>query len=72
MKKSTPFNAAEIALAKRLFAEAQAEGSLKKPRAIGAVASRAGGPIRSMGRIEVTHRDYLRDARAILSAKASL
>lgn len=72
MKKSIPFTAAEIALAKRLFAEAQAQGSVKAPRAIGAVASRAGGPIQSIGRIEVSHRDYLRDARAILSSKASL
>lgn len=64
-RKSAPYTDAEIALAKRLFAQAQASGTLKPPRGLIAVALSNG--YRQSVSQTVTYRDYLRDARQRLS-----
>jgi hypothetical protein len=66
MKKNPSFTVGETALAKRLFAEAEANGTLKAPQAIAAVGSRSGGLINTVRRSQVTFRDYLRVARTLL------
>lgn len=67
-KSSRPFSPAEIALAKQMFARAQAAGTLKPPRAIAALAL-SNGYRRTVSASTVTYRDYLRDARRELSGR---
>lgn len=69
MKKTVSFTASDKALARRLFADAKANGTLKAPQAIAAIGSQSGGPIDVVMRSQVTFRDYLRDARRIRMAK---
>lgn len=64
-RKSAPYSHAEIALAKRLFAQAQASGTLKPPRGLITIALSNG--YRQSVSQTVTYRDYLRDARQRLS-----
>lgn len=64
-RKSAPYTDAEIALAKRLFEQAQASGTLKPPRGLIAIALSNG--YRQSVSQAVTFRDYLRDARHRLS-----
>lgn len=66
-RKSAPYTDAEIALAKRLFAQAQASGTLKPPRGLIAIALSNG--YRQSVSQTVTYRDYLRDARQRLSLR---
>lgn len=69
MTRTPPrFTPTEIALAKRMFARAEAAGTLKPPRAIAALAL-SNGLRRSISASTVTHRDYLRDARRELSGQ---
>lgn len=61
MSKKKPYTSAEIALAKQLFAEAAAAGTLKPGRGLFAAAFSDGRRVtRSQ---EVTFQDYLEDAR---------
>jgi hypothetical protein len=69
-RKSATYSDAEIALAKRLFAQAQASGTLKPPRGLIAIAL-SNGYRRSVAQA-VTYRDYLRDARRRLSLRAGV
>lgn len=64
-KSSPPYTEAEKALAKQLFARAQADGTLKPRPGLIAVAFGSGDSA-SASR-DVAWRDYLRDARAMLS-----
>lgn len=66
-RKSAPYTDAEIALAKRLFVQAQASGTLKPPRGLIAIAL-SNGYSQSVSQA-VTYRDYLRDARQRLSLR---
>lgn len=65
MTKKT-YTAAEHRHAQRLFTQAKARGSLKAPRALGALAT-SDGFVRSYSASSVTYRDYLPDARRALA-----
>lgn len=69
-RKSAPYTEPEIALAKRLFAQAQASGTLKPPRGLIAIALSNG--YRQSVSQAVTYRDYLRDARQRLSLRVGV
>jgi hypothetical protein len=69
-RKSAPYTDTEIALAKRLFAQAQASGTLKPPRGLIAIALSNG--YRQSVSQTVTYRDYLRDARQRLSLRVGV
>ncbi|WP_028745402.1 hypothetical protein [Rhizobium mesoamericanum] len=69
-RKSAPYTDAEIALAKRLFAQAQASGTLKPPRGLIAIALSNG--YRQSVSQTVTYQDYLRDARQRLSLRVGV
>ncbi len=69
-RRSAPYTDAEIALAKRLFAQAQASGTLKPPRGLIAIAL-SNGYRRSVSQ-SVTYRDYLHDARQRLSLRVGV
>jgi hypothetical protein len=59
------YSAAEIQLAHQLFAKNDAVGTLKAPRVLG-VLGLSSGHRSALNGSEVTYRDYLRDAHAIL------
>ncbi|MBN9252449.1 MAG: hypothetical protein J0I86_18050 [Mesorhizobium sp.] len=60
----------ETALAKQLYERAKATGTLKRPRAIAALALSNG--VRQVASAStVTFRDYLRDARQQLARRTS-
>lgn len=69
-RKSAPYTDAEIALAKRLFAQAQANGTLTPLRGLIAIALSNG--YRQSVSQTVTYRDYLRHARRRLSLRAGV
>jgi hypothetical protein len=64
-RKPPTYTDAEIALAKRMFAEAQASGTLKPGRGLIAVALGSGA--RSSVAQAPSFRDYLKDARQQLA-----
>jgi len=66
-RKSSPYSNAESALAQRLFAQATANGTLKPGRGLIAVAFGSGGS--ASASCAVTWRDYLPEARVILSRR---
>jgi hypothetical protein len=66
-RKSVRDTDAEIELAKKLLARAQASGTLKPPRGLAATAL-SHGYRRSVSQT-VTYRDYLRDARGLSLAR---
>ena len=59
---------AEHLLAQRLFLAAKAQGRLKSPPGLGAVAT-SNGLVRPYAGAAVTYRDYLRDARKMLEGR---
>lgn len=63
-QKSKPYSVAEDALAQQLFAQAEANGTLKQGRGLIAVAFGNGGT--ASASCAVTWRDYRPEARAIL------
>lgn len=63
--KTTKFTSAEKELARKLFEKAEAEGTLRTPRANAAFAL-GSGPSGVIMQHSVTWRDYLRDARQAL------
>jgi hypothetical protein len=67
MTKKT-YTAAEHRHAQRLFAQAKSRGTLKPPRALGALAT-SNGLVRSYSASSVTYRDYLPDARRALAPR---
>jgi hypothetical protein len=67
-RKPSPYTEAEISLAKQMFAEAEAGGTLKPGRGLIAVAL-SSGYRRSVGQT-TTYHDYLRDARLSLARQA--
>ncbi len=69
-RKSLPYSDTEIALAKRLFAKAQANRTLKSAR--GLIATALGNGYRQSISRAVTYRDYLRDARQRLSPRVGV
>ncbi len=64
-KKNLPSKAI-VALAKKLFADAQKSALVKQPRGLVAVGSRGGGSIHSVTTSNVDYRDYLVEAERML------
>ena|ERR1700733_6948944 len=64
-RKPSSYTKAEIALAKQMFAKAEASGTLKPGRGLIAIAL-SSGYRRSVAQT-TTYRDYLRDARLNLA-----
>jgi hypothetical protein len=69
-RKQPLYTHAEIALAKRLFAQAKAGGTLKPPRGLIAIAL-SNGYSHSVAQAP-SYRDYLRDARLRLARQRGL
>jgi hypothetical protein len=65
-RQKIPYTDAETALAKRLFADSQASGTLKSP---GLFALALSNGYRESASRAATWRDYLRDARRQLAAR---
>ena len=63
------FTPAEHLLAQRLYRTAEAQGRLKPPSGLGAVAT-SDGLLRSGSVSATTYRDYLRDARKMLKGRS--
>lgn len=71
MTTKHPYTEREIALAKKLYVEALAAGTLKPPRALG-VLVRSNGPSQIARGSTVTEKDYLPDARRALEKDPSM